>query len=282
MRRRRHAARVNIDDGERWVSLIGGSLLLVFGLSRGGRGGGLAALGGGALIYRAARGHSRLYKALRLEDSPMTHVAAVTSLAHRRGVTVQRAVNINKPVDEVYAFWRDFENLPRFMCHLESVTREDARRSHWVARSPAGRVAWDAEIVDERPNELIAWRSLADSDVRNAGTVIFERGPGGRGTTIRVSLSYAPPGGTFVAVVAKLFGAEPGQQIRDDLRRLKQLMEAGEVPTVDGQPRGFGGPQLRGPQVQRGFGRSQLRGPQVQRGFGGSQLRGPQVPGWNT
>jgi len=237
-RRCRQSEHVNIDEGERWFSLVGGSLLVVFGLSRGGRLGTLAALGGGAMIYRAARGHSRLYEALGLENAP-THVARVTSLAHRRGVTLRRTVSVNKPVEEVYAFWRDFENLPRFMRHLESVTCDGPRRSHWVARAPAGRrVTWDAEIVDERPNELIAWRSLEDSDVRHAGTVAFERGAGDRGTTIRVSLTYAPPGGKFAAVVAKLFGEEPGQQIQDDLRRLKQLLEAGEVPTVEGQPRG--------------------------------------------
>ena len=236
--RRRPAGHVNIDAGERWASLIGGSVMLVFGLSRGGRAGAVAAVGGGALIYRAARGHSQLYDALGLDEGP-THVARVTSLAHRRGVTVRRTVAINKPVEEIYAFWRDFENLPRFMRHLESITCDGARRSHWVARAPAGRrVTWDAEIVDERPNELIAWRSLDDADIRHAGTVTFERGAGGRGATIRVSLTYAPPGGKFAAVIAKLFGEEPSQQVHDDLRRLKQLMEAGEVPTVDGQPRG--------------------------------------------
>jgi len=237
-RRRWRGAHVNIDEGERWLSFVGGSLLVVFGLSRGGRTGALTALGGGALIYRAARGRSQLYAALGLDTRP-AHVARVTSLTSRRGVTVRRTVAINKPVEDVYAFWRDFENLPRFMRHLESVTCDGSRRSHWVARVPAGRrVTWDAEIVNERPNELIAWRSLEDADVRNAGTVEFERGAGGRGTTIRVSLTYAAPGGKFAAVVAKLFGEEPGQQIHDDLRRLKQLMEAGELPTVDGQPRG--------------------------------------------
>jgi uncharacterized membrane protein len=250
--RRWRASHVNIDAGERWVSLIGGSLLVVFGLSRGGRAGALAALGGGALVYRGARGHSQLYEMLGLTPRP-THVARVTILAHRRGITVRRTQTINKQVEEVYAFWRDLENLPRFMRHLESVTSEGPRRSHWVARAPGGRrVAWDAEIVDERPNELIAWRSLADADVRNAGSVTFEPGRGGRGTTIRVSLSYAPPGGKFAAVIAKLFGEDLGQQIHDDLRRLKQLLEAGEVPTIEGQPRGFGGPQLRAPQGPRG------------------------------
>ena len=236
--RRLRPAHVNIDDGERWASLVAGSLLAVFGLSRGGRTGALAAAAGGALVYRAARGHSQVYKALGLRTStPRT--APVTTLADRRGVSVRHSVSINKPVEELYAFWRDFENLPRFMRHLESVTCDSPVRSHWVARAPAGRrVAWDAEIVEERSNELIAWRSLDDADVRNAGAVTFERGAAGRGTTIRVSLSYAPPGGKVAAVVAKLFGEEPGQQIQDDLRRLKQLMEAGEVPTVEGQARG--------------------------------------------
>ena len=235
---RSRAAHVNIDDGERWASLIGGGLLIVRGLARGGHGGLAAALAGTALVYRAARGHSKVYEALGLRTAT-PHVARVTSLAQRRGVSVRKSVNINKPVDELFAFWRNLENLPRFMRHLESVTCAGSRRSHWVARGPAGRrVAWDAEVVEERPNELIAWRSLEDADVRNAGTVEFMRGTGGRGTTVRVSLSYAPPGGKLSAVVAKLFGEEPGQQIQDDLRRLKQLMEAGEVPTVEGQPRG--------------------------------------------
>jgi uncharacterized membrane protein len=235
---RHRASHVNIDEGERWASLVAGTLLAAFGLTRGGRTGAFAAMAGGALVYRAARGHSQIYDVLGLRSSA-PRAASVTTLAHRRGVSVRRSVSVNKPIEELYAFWRDFENLPRFMRHLESVTCDSPQRSHWVARAPAGRrVAWDAEIVEERPNELIAWRSLDDADVRNAGTVEFAQGPVGRGTTIRVSLSYAPPGGKLAAVVAKLFGEEPGQQIQDDLRRLKQLMEAGEVPTVDGQPRG--------------------------------------------
>jgi uncharacterized membrane protein len=236
-RRRWRAEHVNIDDGERWASLVGGGLLLVFGLSRGGGLGTAATVTGGVLMYRAARGHSQLYEVLGLRDAPVP-AARVTSLAQRRGITVRRTISINKPVEEVYAFWRDFENLPRFMRHLESVTT-DGMRSHWVARAPAGRtVTWDAEIVEEKPNELIAWQSLEHADVRNAGVVTFTRGPGGRGVTIRVSLTYAPPGGKLAAVVARLFGEEPGQQVQDDLRALKQLLEAGEVPTIAGQPRG--------------------------------------------
>ena len=236
--RRRRGTHVNIDEVERWASLVAGSLLAVYAVSRGGRVGLLTGAAGGMLIYSAARGHSTLYQTLGIEGEP-SHVAPVMNLAHRRGVTVRRSIAINKPVEEVYTFWRNFENLPRFMRHLESVTCDGPRKSHWVARAPAGRrVAWDAEVIDEQPNARIAWRSLEDADVRNAGTVEFERAPGGRGTNIRVSLSYVPPGGKVGAVIAKLFGEEPGQQVHEDLRRLKQLLEAGEVPTVAGQPRG--------------------------------------------
>lgn len=231
-------AHVNIDDVERWASLVVGSLLAVYAVSRGGKAGLAAGAAGGMLIYRAARGHSTLYQAMGIEDAP-AHVAPVMTLAHRRGVSVRRSIAVNKPVDEVYAFWRNFENLPRFMRHLESVACDGPHVSHWVARAPAGRrVSWDAEIVEEQPNARISWRSLEDADVRNAGTVEFERAPGGRGTNLRVSLSYVPPGGKVGAVIAKLFGEEPGLQVQEDLRRLKQILEAGEIPTVAGQPRG--------------------------------------------
>ena len=137
---------------------------------------------------------------------------------------------VNRPVQEVYQFWRNFENLPRFMDHLESVTVLDENRSHWVAKAPAGtRVEWDAAIHNEIENELIAWRSLPDADVNNAGSVHFAA-VGEGATEVRVVLSYQPPAGKLGAVVAKLLGEEPSTQVDDDLRRLKQVMEAA-VPT---------------------------------------------------
>jgi uncharacterized membrane protein len=148
---------------------------------------------------------------------------------------------INKAPEELYRFWRNFENLPRFMNHLESVTPLGGDRSHWVAKAPAGaRVEWDAEVYNEKENELIAWRSLEDADVNNAGSVRFRRAPNGRGTEVKVVLNYEPPGGKIGAAIAKLFGEEPGQQIEEDLHRFKQLMEAGEVPTTAGQSSGRG------------------------------------------
>jgi uncharacterized membrane protein len=152
---------------------------------------------------------------------------------------VRRAVTINRPRSEVYGFWRQFENLPRFMTHLKSVTATGDRRSHWVAKAPVGgEVEWDAEIVDEREGELIAWRSLAGAQIPNAGEVRFADAPAGRGTEIRVTLTYDPPAGAAGAALAKVFGEEPDQQVREDLRRFKRVLETGEVATTDGQPSG--------------------------------------------
>ncbi len=152
---------------------------------------------------------------------------------------VEKAITVNRPVEDVYGLWRDFENLPRFMLHLESVQGMGDGRSHWKAKAPAGRtVEWDAEIVDDRPNELIAWRSLEGADVQNSGSVRFNPAPGGRGTEVRVKLQYDPPAGAVGATVAKLFGEEPNQQLREDLYRFKQVLETGEVVRSEGSLHG--------------------------------------------
>ncbi|MGK5440912.1 SRPBCC family protein [Micromonospora sp. URMC 105] len=160
--------------------------------------------------------------------------------ARERLILMEVGVTVNRPASEAYRFWRDLENLPRFMAHLESVRADDLRRSHWTARGPAGRlVGWDAEIVEDRPDELIAWRSLPGAQVPNAGRVRFLPAPGNRGTEVRVELGYAPPAGRLGRAVAKLFGEEPEQQIRDDLRRFKQVLETGEVVRSDASPQGI-------------------------------------------
>jgi uncharacterized membrane protein len=151
-----------------------------------------------------------------------------------RGIDVVEAITINRPRTEVYAFWHSFENFPRFMAHLESVQMIDERRSRWKARAPAGTTAeWEAETVEDRPNELIAWRALSDSDVPNSGQVRFRDAPGNRGTEVIVELKYQPPGGKIGALIAKLFGEEPSQQVKSDLRRLKQVLELGEIVHSD-------------------------------------------------
>lgn len=151
-----------------------------------------------------------------------------------RGISLHRSLTILRPVEEVYAFWRDFTNLPRFMRHLESVELLGDGLSRWKARAPAGLAAsWDAEITEERPNELIAWRSLPGSIVQNAGVVRFRSAPGDRGTELHVRLTYDPPGGRITKALAMLFREEPGQQVKDDLRRFKSMMETGEVVVSD-------------------------------------------------
>jgi uncharacterized membrane protein len=151
------------------------------------------------------------------------------------GTNVKKSIIINSTPEELYQFWRDFENLPRFMQHLQSVEETGDGRSHWVTKGPAdSRVEWDAEITEDRENELIAWRSLEGSDVYNTGSVRFEEATGGRGTVVHVEIDYAPPGGVIGKAIAKLFGEDPQQQIYDDLRCLKQVIETGEVVISDG------------------------------------------------
>jgi uncharacterized membrane protein len=150
------------------------------------------------------------------------------------GMHVKRSITIGRPRQEVYAFWHDFQNLPRFMKHLESVTNLGNGRSRWTAKAPAGAVVeWDAEVTADQPNEMIAWRSMGNSDVNNAGVVRFTDAPGARGTEVHVDLRYDPPGGTLGALFAKIFGEEPGIQIADDLRRFKQVLEIGEPMLSD-------------------------------------------------
>ncbi|MCF0093743.1 SRPBCC family protein [Micromonospora sp. MH99] len=160
--------------------------------------------------------------------------------ARARVIRMEIAVTVNRSPAEAYRFWRDVENLPKFMAHLESVRADDLRRSHWVARGPAGRhIEWDAEIIDDQPNRSLTWRSLPGARVANAGRVRFVPAPGDRGTEVRVQLRYAPPAGALGRAVAKLFGEEPEQQVRDDLRRFKQVLEAGEVVRSEGSPNGI-------------------------------------------
>lgn len=227
--------RANVAPGERLGSLVTGAALLAAGLRRGGAPGLLSAAAGGALLLRGATGHCALYQALGINTAgPRTEGA---SLVGNDGICVEKTLIINRSPEDLYRFWRDFENLPRVMRHLESVTVQDGRRSRWVVRGPAGRtVEWDAEIINERENELIAWRSLEGADVRNAGSVRFTPDELGRGTWVKISLMYQPPAGRLGAAVARLFGEEPHQQIEEDLRRLKQFLETGEIATVEGQP----------------------------------------------
>ncbi len=200
-----------------WASYIGGGALTAFGVSRKSFAGAALAAAGGYLIYRAATNGER-------ESQP---------------IHIQRSFTIMKPAAEVYSYWRNFQNLPNIMTHLESVQVRDNRHSHWTAIGPMGlKVEWDAEIIDERENEFIVWRSLEGASIENRGSVQFFSALNGEATEISVALDYAPPAGIVGAKFAQLFGRNPEQQVREDLRAFKALMEAGEIPTIEGQPHG--------------------------------------------
>lgn len=213
------------DSGEvgKWASLIGGGAMVLMGLRQRSLRGALMAIAGSGLAYKAATSEGGIKEALGINKE----------------IKVEKTVTINKPADELYRYWHNFEQLPTFMKHLKSVKVIDNKRSHWVANAPLGaNVEWDAEIIEDRENEFISWASVEGADVDNSGFVRFKPAPGDRGTEVKVVIEYAPPGGALTAAVAKLFGEEPEQQIGDELRRFKMLMEAGEIATTEGQPKG--------------------------------------------
>lgn len=229
----------NINLTERIVSAAAAGGLLAYGLKRRDTVGAVLALGGVLLGYRSATGHCQLYEMAgistidtRNPDSPYGH-AWLSGRVH-----VKRSVTINKPAAELYRFWRNFENLPVFMGHLESVSVSDETHSHWKAKAPLGySVEWEAEVTSDVENERIGWRSMEGSDIANSGVVEFHS-TADRGTEVKVTLTYEAPGGNIGALAAKLFGEEPGRQVAEDLRRFKALMEAGSIMKVEGQPSG--------------------------------------------
>ena len=203
------------------------------GLRRG-RHGVVQAIAGGMMVRRGVTGKCEIYQALGVRTAPSDSV-----IPYELGVRARASITVQHPRQSVYKFWRQFGNLPRFMQHLVSVQVKDEIHSHWIAEGPAGaRYEWDSEIINEIPGELLAWKSLPGSDLVSTGSVHFRDAPGDRGTEIRVELQYNPPAGAIGALVARLLGREPEQEIQSDLRRLKQFLEAGELATTDGQSHG--------------------------------------------
>jgi uncharacterized membrane protein len=234
---RRPAPAVNVGDKERLLSFLGGSALGLFGLSRFSLGGLALAAVGGSLVYRGMSGHCSLYKAL--DVSTATPRGPATSVRAGHGIKVEESILINRDAATLWRFWRKLENIGRFMRHLERVEEHGERRSHWVARSLMGYTPqWEAEIINEKEKELIAWRSVDDSEVDTAGSVHFRELPHGRGTEVRVVLKYDAHAAQLAEPLARLMGESPRQQIHEDLQRFKQVMEAGEVATTEGQPHG--------------------------------------------
>lgn len=211
---------------ERWASIIGGSALVLMGLKDLSLKGVLMALAGGGLVYQGATKQSTIEK-------------AQSALGIEQNIKVEKTVTIEKSPEELYNYWHNFKNLPNFMKHLRTVDVYDEKRSHWVANAPLNTtVEWDAEIIKDEPLHLIAWASVENADIDNSGFVRFKPAIGGRGTEVKVVMEYSPPGGVIGQAIAKLFGEEPEQQIGDELNRFKQLMEANEISTTQGQPKG--------------------------------------------
>jgi len=208
----------NVASAERIASGIAGAALAGYAISKKrDAGGAILALAGGYLLFRGISGHCVGYDALKIGTADSATGAVIP---HGQGIKVEKVFTIDKPADELFDFWRNFENLPRFMAHLNSVTVQDDTHSHWIAKAPFGKtVEWDAEIINEEPGRMIAWKSTGEPDVPNAGSVWFKPVPGDRGTEVRISLEYNPPAGVLGASVAKLFGEEPSQQINDDQKK---------------------------------------------------------------
>lgn len=212
----------NVGGAERLLSTAAGGALLVSGLRQRSSAGLLLGILGGYLVYRGVSGRCEIYNALGIDTA--SHSTRAYAVSQHRGVHVEESVTIKRSAEDLYDFWRHFENLPQFMSHLESVKTLPNGTSHWRAKGPAGLdVTWDAEIVGDKRAELISWRSLPHSTVANAGAVRFKEVAGG--TEVAVKLTYNPPAGRLGAAVARLFGEEPSVQICDDLNRLKTSME---------------------------------------------------------
>jgi uncharacterized membrane protein len=215
---------MNLGLAARWASILGGASIISYGMQKGSRAGKiLAMLFGVDLIYGGTTGHSTLLNALgrRLGG---TRLGRSVSIPYQQGVRVDADITIAKPPAEVYAFWRNLENLPRFMRHLQRVSVIDPKRSHWVAQGLSDKpVEWDAEIINDQPHGLIGWRSLPGADVDTAGSVHFK--PARNGTGVHVELQYLPPAGKVGAALARLMGNDPADQVQEDLKRLKRALE---------------------------------------------------------
>lgn len=225
--RQEHQKQVNVGGAERKASMASGAVLTLSGIKRLTKGrflSGLAMIAtGGIVFYRGKTGHCNLYQAMGVS----------TAGPEQAGIEMEKAITIHLPPQQVYEFWRNLANLPRFMRHLESVRVTGDRSSHWKVVGTAGvTIEWDAEIVDDQPGRRISWRSTGEADIPNEGEVDFIEASGGRDTDLKVIIRYHPPGGAAGKAAAKALRFIGTQQIEEDLQRLKQILEAGEAVTA--------------------------------------------------
>lgn len=222
--------RINVGDTERKISVAAGAALAIYGFLRGSLGGFALVLAGGSLVYRGLSGRCHVYNALGMNRAVPREPGAPGTVEGNLGIKIDESITVNAPPERLFRFWRNLENLPRIMSHVESVQVLDDRRSRWTIRAPGGvRLEWDAEIINERPDEMIAWRTIRNPTVDHAGSVRFVRVPGGGGTRVDVSLQYDPPGGALGHAVASMFGSDAGRQVADDLRNFKRALETGAI-----------------------------------------------------
>lgn len=224
---------INVDKNERTVWLIAGAALTVFGtafgIARRNILGALLAAVGGKLLYSGTTGHSPIYRLLGINHAVATNPDAV-SVPHEQGIHVSANITIYQDTEALYRYWRDLTNAPQIMSYLQSVEVLDEKRSRWTVKSLVGvPISWESEIINDIPNEVIAWRSLPGSPVANAGAVRFSPSYGNAGTNIQFEMEFAPPGGQVGKAVAKLFGVKPDVKVQEDLRRFKHAVESGEI-----------------------------------------------------
>lgn len=225
----------NVGSRERAASALIGGAIVAAGLRRRDPIGALLAIGGGALMARGASGRCPAYAAIgrdtahRIQpDMPLKQHGPNAVLDASESVRVEHSIVVDRPVEQLYDYWRNLENLPLIMRHIVEVRDVGSGNSTWVARGPAGtRIRWRARIINEIPNELLAWKSLAGADIPNAGSVRFTPGP--EGTSVRVILEYDPPGGRLGAMIAGIFGGDPDRQVQEDLMSFRRALEA-ELP----------------------------------------------------
>lgn len=222
---------------ERWVAIMGGTALGLAGLRRGSWA--LAALGGGLFLAGAAGVPLAEPVARRVREGGLRDVAGLLPAMDREPTTTQANVTIAAEPEKLFRFWRNFGNLTKLFPHLDAVEVQSDTESCWKAHGPGGmQVVWHSKLDKLRENELITWHTLEDAELPHRGLVMFHPAPGGRGAEVSLTLVYRPPGGQAGRAVSRLFGSAPEQQAREALRRLKRIMEAGELPTIEGQPRG--------------------------------------------
>jgi len=239
LKNERGTSRINIGETERLISIAVGIPVTIFGLTRGILTRAVPTLFGGSLILRGVTGHSFLYQALGV--STVEHApAAIDQLPNNQGIQVKRAVTINASPEKLYGYWRNFQNAPRFMKNVESVQVTGDRGSHWVAKLPLGpTVAWDAEVTNDEPGQLIAWRKTRGSFfVPSGGSVRFEAKRNRGEVVVRFEMEFRQFRGPMGTMVGYVLGEMPEQMARQDLERFKELMEAGEIATTEGQPSG--------------------------------------------